>query len=145
LIIKNGHIAKIVLAPYVTKIESFSAETDFLQFPEISGSVFAEAAVYAKMQLLHKEFTETIYSRPIRQNVAASGLRITTAVQLFSPKNQVGKDQKTHTCTYIHTCVNIRLFWGQRPLVPLLLLGPRFFLIILFGSTTLLTGMTGIS
>jgi hypothetical protein len=29
--------------------------------------------------------------------------------------------------------------------VPLLLLGPPFFLIILFGSTTLLTGMTGIS
>jgi hypothetical protein len=37
-------------------------------------------------------------------------------------------------------------FWGgQRPLVPLLLLGPPFFTIILFGSTTLLTGMTGIS
>jgi hypothetical protein len=36
-------------------------------------------------------------------------------------------------------------FFGQRPLVPLLLLGPPFFLIILFGSTTLLTGMTGIS
>jgi hypothetical protein len=34
---------------------------------------------------------------------------------------------------------------GQRPLVPLLLLGPPFFPIILFGSTTLLTGMTGIS
>jgi hypothetical protein len=33
----------------------------------------------------------------------------------------------------------------QQPLVPLLLLGPPFFLIILFGSTTLLTGMTGIS
>jgi hypothetical protein len=29
--------------------------------------------------------------------------------------------------------------------VPLLLLGPQFFPIILFGSTTLLTGMTGIS
>jgi hypothetical protein len=36
-------------------------------------------------------------------------------------------------------------FFGQRPLVPLLLLGPPFFPIILFGSTTLLTGMTGIS
>jgi hypothetical protein len=40
-------------------------------------------------------------------------------------------------------------FWGggggQRPLVPLLLLGPPFFLIILFGFTTLLTGMAGIS
>jgi hypothetical protein len=34
--------------------------------------------------------------------------------------------------------------WGQ-PLVPLLLLGPPFFPIILFGSTTLLTGMTDIS
>jgi hypothetical protein len=32
---------------------------------------------------------------------------------------------------------------GQRPLVPLLLLGPLFFPIILFGSTTLLTKMTG--
>jgi hypothetical protein len=38
-------------------------------------------------------------------------------------------------------------FWGggQRLLVPLLLLGPPFFPIILFGSTTLLTRMTGIS
>jgi hypothetical protein len=34
-------------------------------------------------------------------------------------------------------------FLGQRPLVPLLLLGPPFFQIILFGSTTLLTRMTG--
>jgi hypothetical protein len=39
-------------------------------------------------------------------------------------------------------------FWGggQQPLVPLLLLlDPAFFLIILFLSTTLSTGMTGIS
>jgi hypothetical protein len=38
-------------------------------------------------------------------------------------------------------------FWGggQRPLVPLLLHGPPFFLMILFLSTTLLTGMTCIS
>jgi hypothetical protein len=36
-------------------------------------------------------------------------------------------------------------FVGQWPLVPLLLLGPPFFPIILFGSTTLLTGMTGTS
>jgi hypothetical protein len=35
------------------------------------------------------------------------------------------------------------VFWGQRPLVPLLLLRPPFFLIILFLSTTLLTGTTG--
>jgi hypothetical protein len=36
-------------------------------------------------------------------------------------------------------------FWGggQQPLGPLLLLGPQFFPIILFGSTTLLTGVTG--
>jgi hypothetical protein len=34
---------------------------------------------------------------------------------------------------------------GQQPLVLLLLLGPPFFPIMLFGSTTLLTGMTGIS
>jgi hypothetical protein len=40
----------------------------------------------------------------------------------------------------LHKC-----FFGQRPLVPLLLLGPPFFPIILFGSTTLLTRMTGIS
>jgi hypothetical protein len=36
-------------------------------------------------------------------------------------------------------------FFGQRPLVPLLILGPPFFQIILFGSTTLLIAMTGIS
>jgi hypothetical protein len=34
-------------------------------------------------------------------------------------------------------------FLGQRPLVPLLLLGPPFFPIILFWSTTLVTRMTG--
>jgi hypothetical protein len=34
-------------------------------------------------------------------------------------------------------------FVRQRPLVPLLLLDTPFFLIIRFGSTTLLTGMTG--
>jgi hypothetical protein len=35
-------------------------------------------------------------------------------------------------------------FFGQQPFVPLLLLlGPPFFPIILFWSTTLLTGMTG--
>jgi hypothetical protein len=37
------------------------------------------------------------------------------------------------------------IFLGQGPLVPHLLLGPPFYPIILFGSTTLLTGMTGIS
>jgi hypothetical protein len=36
-------------------------------------------------------------------------------------------------------------FLGQRHVVPLLLLGPPLFPIILFLSTTLLTGMTGIS
>jgi hypothetical protein len=40
---------------------------------------------------------------------------------------------------------NYVMFVGQQPLVPFLLLGPPFFPIILFGSTTLLTGMTGIS
>jgi hypothetical protein len=37
------------------------------------------------------------------------------------------------------------VFWGQQPLAPLLLLGPPFLLIILFGSTTLIAGMTGFS
>jgi hypothetical protein len=39
------------------------------------------------------------------------------------------------------------VFLGQRPLVPLLLLGPPFFsdYLFFFGSTTLLTRMTGIS
>jgi hypothetical protein len=36
-------------------------------------------------------------------------------------------------------------FLGQRPLVPFLLLGPPFFSDYSFWSTTLLTGMTGIS
>jgi hypothetical protein len=44
-------------------------------------------------------------------------------------------------------CISVYMYSHQsvfqRPLVPLLLLGPPFFLIILFGSTTLLTGMTG--
>jgi hypothetical protein len=35
------------------------------------------------------------------------------------------------------------IFGGHWPFVPLLLLGPPFFPIILFGSTTLLTGMMG--
>jgi hypothetical protein len=38
-----------------------------------------------------------------------------------------------------------KVFFGQLPLVPLLLLGPQFFPIILFLSTTLSTGMTSIS
>jgi hypothetical protein len=37
------------------------------------------------------------------------------------------------------------VFWGKRPLVPLLLLGLPFFSDYSFRSTTLLTGMTGIS
>jgi hypothetical protein len=44
--------------------------------------------------------------------------------------------------------IKLVFFWGgggQQPLVPLLLLGPNFFPIVLFGSTTLFTGMTGIS
>jgi hypothetical protein len=36
-------------------------------------------------------------------------------------------------------------FFGQQPLVALLLLGPSFFQIILFLSTALSTGVTGIS
>jgi hypothetical protein len=47
------------------------------------------------------------------------------------------------TDKFENTKTNILL--GQQPLVPLLLLGPPFFLIILFGTTTLLSGMTGIS
>jgi hypothetical protein len=39
----------------------------------------------------------------------------------------------------------IFIFLGQRPLVPLRLLRPQLFPIILFLSTTLLTGMSGIS
>jgi hypothetical protein len=45
--------------------------------------------------------------------------------------------------TFIILFYFILFFGGQRPLVPLLLLGPPFVLIILFGSTTLLTGVTG--
>jgi hypothetical protein len=40
---------------------------------------------------------------------------------------------------------NANILGGQRPLVLLLLFGPPFFPIILFLSTTLLRGMTGIS
>jgi hypothetical protein len=43
----------------------------------------------------------------------------------------------------MHIC-NGNFLGGQRPLVPLLLLGPPFFYYS-FWSTTLLTGMTGIS
>jgi hypothetical protein len=41
-----------------------------------------------------------------------------------------------------HRCLYVQLFVCQRPLVPLRSLGPPFLPIILFGSTTLLTGMT---
>jgi hypothetical protein len=36
-------------------------------------------------------------------------------------------------------------WWDQQLLVPLLLIGPPFFPIILFGPTTLSTGMTGVT
>jgi hypothetical protein len=54
---------------------------------------------------------------------------------------------KTHFIPFLH---NVEMTFlegegGQQPLVPLLLFGPPFFPIILFGSTTLLTGMAGIS
>jgi hypothetical protein len=53
-------------------------------------------------------------------------------------------DEEVTSAIYLHV-----FFWGgggQRPLVPLLLLGPPFFVRLFFlGSTTLLTGMTGIS
>jgi hypothetical protein len=48
-----------------------------------------------------------------------------------------------HFFLFVH--IDKSFFTGQRPLVPLLLLGPPFFPIILLVSTTLLTGMTGIS
>jgi hypothetical protein len=41
--------------------------------------------------------------------------------------------------------VQVKNFFGQQTLVPFILFGPPFFLISLFGSTILLTGMTGIS
>ncbi len=50
--------------------------------PENYGSLFAEAAVYSKMMLLHKRFTESIYSRPSQKNAAVSDRRLTTAVQV---------------------------------------------------------------
>jgi hypothetical protein len=45
----------------------------------------------------------------------------------------------------IYVCMYVckLYFFGQRTLVPLLLLRPQFFPIILFGFTTLLTRMTG--
>jgi hypothetical protein len=46
---------------------------------------------------------------------------------------------------YVQGLIFKQFLGGQRPLVPLLFLGPPFFPIILFGSTTLLTRMTGIS
>jgi hypothetical protein len=50
---------------------------------------------------------------------------------------------KTQFCTVEK--VGQEFFFGQQPHVPFLLLDPPFFPIILFGSTTLLTRMTGTS
>jgi hypothetical protein len=46
---------------------------------------------------------------------------------------------------YVNLHTWVTLFFGQRTFVPLLLLGPPFYPVILFLSTTLLAGMTGIS
>jgi hypothetical protein len=48
------------------------------------------------------------------------------------------------SCKFRSRRIGYRFFGGQRPLVPLLL-GPPYFPNILWGFTTLLTGMTGIS
>jgi hypothetical protein len=52
-------------------------------------------------------------------------------------------------CHFFQFCAKILIFggeweWDHRPLVPILLLVPQFFLIILFLSTTLSNRMTGI-
>ena len=52
---------------------------------DLFGSVFAEAAAYSKMMLLHKSFTESIYTRPNQPDAAAEEQKVTTAVHLFSP------------------------------------------------------------
>jgi hypothetical protein len=56
----------------------------------------------------------------------------------------------SHAGNEIHILLIVKsnyhfLFLGQRPLVPLHLLGPPYFPIIIFLPTTLLTRMTGIS
>jgi hypothetical protein len=55
------------------------------------------------------------------------------------------KDVTLRYANLLTLCLLQASFWGQRPRVTLLLLGPPSFPIILFGSTTLLTWMTGIS
>jgi hypothetical protein len=50
-----------------------------------------------------------------------------------------------HILAVLLNYIKLLIFWVQQSLVPLLLLGPPFFPIILFGYKTLLTGMTGIS
>jgi len=54
------------------------------------GSIFAETAVYAKMMLLHKHFTERLNEKPSqpRLNSSESKPEIITAVQLFSSKEE---------------------------------------------------------
>jgi hypothetical protein len=69
-----------------------------------------------------------------------------TASRLPRRKRPPG-GREAETCWHLLPGIHLArgLLGGQRPLVPLLLLGPPFFPIILFLSITLLTRMTGIS
>jgi hypothetical protein len=61
---------------------------------------------------------------------------------LFNGNHEIGR--WVDSPCGIFSKIDIKKYiFGQRPLVPLLLLCPPFFPIILFVSTTLLTGMTG--
>jgi hypothetical protein len=54
------------------------------------GSIFSEAAVYAKMMLLHKEFTERLNPKPTQllSNHSSPEPETILAVQMFNSKNE---------------------------------------------------------
>ena len=54
------------------------------------GSVFSEAAVYAKMMLLHKEFTDRLNPKPtqLQFNISSPEPETITAVQMFNSKKE---------------------------------------------------------
>ncbi len=72
--------------PRLHKVAFEKVEKDL----ENHGSIFAETAVYAKMMLLHKHFTERLTEKPTqpRLNNSDSNPEIITAVQLFSSKEE---------------------------------------------------------
>ena len=93
------------------KLHKFAFESVSSLDEENYGSIFAETAVYSKMMLLHKHFTESIYSRPKQQiaNVSIEEFNTTAAVQLYNSR----KDNSVATLPFSGWIVQALIEWNK--------------------------------